>query len=129
MKVRSKTLISIITLIICSNIPAITPIFTLLFDQKHFKYSNYDGTCVNVEFWSRNFEMMKRLHQVCLDEDPDQKDKKMYRLFTKNPLAFWRWRHYLVSEKYKLPYRDFDELQKIGGKELKYDNAGIPLNK
>ena len=127
MKSQRKLLIAIGLIIICSNLPFITPIFTLFLDEKHYKYSNYDGTCANVEFMSRNFEMMKRLHQHCLIENPNQKDKKMYRLFAKNPFAFWRWRLYLVSEKYKLPYRDFEELQKLRGKDWKYDTGGVPF--
>lgn len=122
MKKIKKIFLAFFILIIVSNLPFVTPFFTFVLDEKHYKYSNFDGTCTSVEFMSRDFEMMKRLHQICLNRNPSQKDKKMYRIFSKNPFAFWRWRLYFYHERYTLPYRDFNEIKKLRGKNWVRDD-------
>lgn len=111
---RIKKFSIVFGVIIClSNIWPISAFFKLFLDEKHYKYSNADGSNRTYEFMSRNFEMMKRMHKGCLTYNPEQKDKKMYRLFTKNPLAFWRWRLYFFDERYKLPYKNWKDIEKI----------------
>ncbi|KQB99369.1 hypothetical protein AQF98_17505 [Pedobacter sp. Hv1] len=95
-----------------SNIPPFTGIFRFFLDQKHYRYSNSDGTSTFYEFMSRDFEMAKRRQAHCLLKKPDLKDRKHYRLFSKNPLAFWRWRLYFFDERYKLPYKNWEEIEK-----------------
>ncbi len=80
-------------------------------DERHYRYSNANGSFTFYEFMSRNFEMMKISHQECLLDHPKLKDKNVYRLFSKNPLAFWRWSMYLFDERYRLPYKDWKEIE------------------
>lgn len=110
---KKKILLVIITVVIVSNIFPITGVFSFLLDQKHYRYSNYNGSATFYEFMERDFEMAKRSHLGCLSYRPDLKDKKMYRLFSKNPLAFWRWRLYFFDKRYKLPYKKWEEIYKI----------------
>lgn len=121
MKKSKPILIGLIILITISNIPIITPIFTLFLDERHYRYSNFDGSCTHYEFKSNDFEVMKRLNEIYFKDFPNKKDQKLYRLFSKNPLAFWRWRLYFVDERYKLPYRDFDEILKLRGPNWQKD--------
>ncbi len=97
-------------------------------DEKHYRYSNYNGSYASYEFMSRNFEMMKRMHKGCLAHRPDLKDKKMYRLFTKNPLAFWRWRMYFFDERYRLPYKDWKEIEQTRIKEKVKGTTGCTMD-
>ena len=51
------------------------------------------------------FESFKQKHP--------EKPPVVYRLFWKNPLAFWRWSDYLSDDPhYKLPYKDWNEIKK-----------------
>lgn len=117
-----KLTISIIGIIILSNTPPITGVFRLLFDSKHYKYSNFDGSFTSYEFMGRRFDSIKSMFSNCLPYQRKIDDKKLYRLFSKNPLAFWRWRLYFFDERYKLPYKDLNEIkrrrEKEGVKEL-----------
>lgn len=50
-------------------------------------------------------------------------DTVVYRLFKKNPLIFWRWREYIFGdEKYKFPYKDWDEIEKKRPKDFKINH-------
>ena len=114
-----------IAVVIVSNIFPITGLFTFLLDQKHYRYSNYNGSSTFYEFMERDFEMAKRWHHGCLLQQPDLKDKKLYRLFSKNPLAFWRWRLYFFDERYKLPYKNWEEIEKKRGKVKETQGCSI----
>lgn len=107
-----KIAISIIGIIILSNMSPFVWFFKNFVDERHYRYSNYNGSNTFTEFKSRNFEMMKSVHRSCLLSHPNQKDRNIYRLFSKNPLAFWRWRLYLFDERYRLPYKDWKEIKK-----------------
>ncbi|WP_316794733.1 hypothetical protein [Pedobacter frigoris] len=113
MKHRKKILIIIGCIIILSNIPPISALIQISVDERYYRYSNYNGTMTFTQFMSRNFEMMKNRHNSCLLARPNLKDKQVYRLFTKNPFAFWRWRLYFFDERYKLPYKDWKEIEKV----------------
>jgi len=112
MKRSSKILIVVVCVIAVANIQPFSAIFRLFLDERHYQYSNYNGSSTFSEFMSRDFQMAKRRHYRCLLASPELKDRQMYRIFSKNPLAFWRWRLYFYDEKYKLPYRDFEQIKK-----------------
>jgi hypothetical protein len=109
---NKKIIISIIAIIILSNVSPFVWMFKNFVDERHYRYSNYNGSFTFYEFMSRDFEMMKRSHKGCLSYRPSLKDKNVYRLFTKNPFAFWRWRLYFFDERYKLPYKSWEEIKK-----------------
>lgn len=114
-------------LVVLANIPPFTPLLDIFFGERHYRYSNYNGSLTFSEFMSRGFEMMKNRHKTCLLYRPDLKDKQIYRLFSKNPLAFWRWRMYFFDERYKLPYKDWEEIKKTREKEHIKEITGCPM--
>lgn len=119
MKKRAKLLIVCSIIIVIANIPPVSSLFRFFLDEKHYRYSNYDGSNTSYEFMSRDYNLMKRLHTACLQDYPNQKDKKLYRLFAKNPLAFWRWRLYFFDERYDLPYKNWNEIERLRKKKSK----------
>ncbi len=132
MKRNKKILLVIASIIILANTWPFAPLFTTFIDKGHYRdgyyrYSNYNGSLTFVEFMSRDFEMMKRRHEGCLLSRPDLKDKQIYRLFTKNPLAFWRWRLYFFDKRYKLPYKHWDGIEKTRAKENVKETTGCPI--
>lgn len=117
MKRYKKIILIIAGIIILFNFYPFTAILEIAFEVKHYRYSNYNGSLTFSEFKGHRFDMLKHRHESCLLARPDLKDKNLYRLFTKNPLAFWRWRLYFFDERYKLPYKNWDEIKKIREKE------------
>ncbi len=109
----------IVAIVILSNVPPVYGFFRLIFDSKHYRYSNSDGSFTSYEFMGRRFDTVKNMHSSCLGHDHNITDKTLYRLFSKNPLAFWRWRLYFFDERYKLPYKDWRQIEKIRETEKK----------
>ncbi|WP_316819227.1 hypothetical protein [Pedobacter nyackensis] len=117
MKRSKKISIIVGCIVILSNVPPFTGLLKTFVDERHYRYSTYNGSFTFYEFMSRKFEMMNDIHKSCLLSQPDLKDKQIYRVFTKNPLAFWRWGLYFFDERYKLPYKDWEGIKKIRGME------------
>jgi hypothetical protein len=63
--------------------------------------------------------MMERRFIVAKKSMP-LKSLKRHRLFSKNPLSFWRWASYFSDKRYELPYLNWDEVRKRRGYDLKY---------
>jgi len=116
MKSKRNITIAIIAIIVLSNVTPFRQILKIAVDQRHYRYSNYNGSFTFYEYMDLNFEMMKRMHGVCSSHHPNLKDKKVYRLFTKNPLAFWRWWLYFFDERYKVPYKNWADIEKARGR-------------
>ena len=57
-----------------------------------------------------------------VEEYPSTKDTVVYRLFWKNPLAFWRWAEYFNDKRYDLPYKSWESIRKKRGYDIKYSN-------
>jgi len=64
-----------------------------------------------VQIKSRDLDMLRHWHEGCLKTVG--KDKNIYRLFAKNPFAFWRWWSYFYDERYHFPYKNWEEIKKI----------------
>ena len=92
------------------------PIDKLFSDGSYYRYSNNNGSVTFIEFKARDFEMMNRWFQSYRQVHPEA-DSIMYRLFKKNPLAFWRWRQYCWGKRYKLPYKSWSEIKFVRGKD------------
>lgn len=116
-----------VSTIILANTPPIYYLFKIFLDERHYRYSNYNGSLTFSEFMSRGFEMLEYRYESCKLARPNQKDKQIYRLFTKNPLALWRWRLYFFDEWYKLPYKDFVVIKEIRVKENFKSITGCPI--
>lgn len=110
---KRSFLIIVVAVVVLSNIWPITAILKVTVDgDMYYRYSNYDGSNTSYEFKSWTLEMVKSQHENCLKHHPNQEDRNLYRLFKRNPFAFWRWRLYIFDERYKLPYKDWKEIEK-----------------
>ncbi len=124
---RKKILIVLAVIVIGSNLFPFTALLKIFVDEKHYRYSNYNGSLTFTVFSHRDFEMLKRRHKDCQLSRPNLKDKELYRLFNKNPLAFWRWRSYFFDKEYKIPYKNWEEIKKIRAEEKVKEITGCPI--
>lgn len=127
-KTRKKIIIGILAIIILANTWPFIWVFKNFVDERHYRYSNYNGSFTFYEFMDRDFEMMKYSHQQCALHRPGLRDKKIYRIFSKNPFAFWRWRLYFFDERYKLPYKNWEEIEKTRKIENVKDITGCHID-
>lgn len=98
-------------IIVISNMPYITGIISFFVDAGHYRYSNADGSSTYTEFNNHDFDLGIRRHHSCNLLRSSNSDQTMYRLFTKDPFTFWRWGRYFYDDRYKLPYRDWNEIK------------------
>ncbi len=114
MNKKIKILLCVFIFCILSNFPPLSYAFQFA-DEEHYQYSNYNGSNTTQEriFKPGNLAWIKRLHQTWLAKNPNTPDKKLYRVFWKNPLAFWRWKSYFFDERYHLPYKNKEEILQI----------------
>lgn len=119
-----KIIISITILIFCvlSNFAPLSYVFQTFTNDGYYRYCNYNGSNIMVEGVHKSYglDLMKRHHQSWLNQNPQTPDKKLYRIFWKNPFTFWRWRSYFVDERYKLPYKDWDEIKALRKKQISH---------
>lgn len=108
-------------IILVSNLPPIRYFLDYIIDEKHYRYSSYDGqfafidrsghTVNDVTGAFNNYQQKNKL-----------KDQKLYRLFYKNPLAFWRWYSYFNHDiRYDFPFMNWNEIEKKRGKIRDHD--------
>jgi hypothetical protein len=72
---------------------------TFTFNEANYAGRNYQLCKVNFEEYKKN----------------EKTDTILYRITQKNFFKFWRWGDYLTKEKYKLPYRDWKEIERVRG--------------
>ncbi len=114
-----KFIILFVLVGLVSNISPVHEIFSLFGDSDHFKYSNANGEFTFVEFKGRDTVMLKKVFNLYSEKT---NDTILYRLFSKNPLAFWRIKKYFTDPKYNLPYKNWDEIKSKRTYELKNSN-------
>lgn len=105
--------------------PNVGPLHSVLslsldIDSGHFRYSTYNGEFTFVERTKgENFAMMnRRFHES--KKNTSLKPLKIHRLFSKNPLCFWRWASYFNDKRYDLPYLSWKEVRTRRGYDLEY---------
>lgn len=129
------TSVTVVTIILISNVYPINNWVDTFLDENHYAYSNGDGTVTHIynAFKDGEFNVPHDLSTARLDPRqprmdttgglvelpagtllrrsyPDA-DTTMYRLFRKNPLTFWRWKYYIIgNEKYDYPYRNWHDI-------------------
>ena len=110
-----KKIIYIILFIILSNIPPLSFIYKIAFDQTLYKYGNSDASFTVQDHLGKEHSgvfSIKGGFDNYLHEYPLTNNKILYRLFWRNPLCFWRWMEYIFSDEYKLPYKNWEEIEK-----------------
>jgi len=117
MKQRTKIILfAIFSFLLIVNCPGVDRAVLLWLDNEHFEYANQDGSFTfredfsfkNPPFTGGPFE------NYIAEYNPSEPNCKLYRLYKINPLAFWRWHHYLwISRKYE--YMDWSDIEKKRG--------------
>lgn len=79
-------------------------------------YSNYSGsfTFTEMNFKERNFRNCKAKFNLFKKEY--NRDTVLYRLCEKKFWQFWNFKEYLFSEKYQLPYANWNNIQRRRGR-------------
>lgn len=55
----------------------------------------------------RDKDMLIRSYNAYLEENNlDEEDHKLYRVYSRNPFKFWRWREYFIWDVYDFPYKE-----------------------
>jgi hypothetical protein len=95
-----------VSLIALCNLPGPSDFFELWVDYNHYKYSNGDGTLKFTEnlFKNDRFHFTRTITWPEFFKKYPNGDTTIYRNFTKNPLAFWRFGKYFFDRRYTLPY-------------------------
>ena len=112
-RIHYKILIICTALIVLSNFFPIKTFFELFVDWNHYRLSNGDGRWRFTEI--RHKGSVFHFHRTFPDEMKKQypgADTIFYRNFSKNPLAFWRYRDYFTDRLYTLPYKSRKDLPK-----------------
>ena len=117
-----KILIIAICILIISNLPPVKGLFSIFFDEDNYRYSNADGTYTNMDVKGSHYNLMPMVPGSFQSEHPGTSDTIVYRLFWKNPLAFWRWSDYFTDKRYSLPYKSWKSIRKKRGYDIKYSN-------
>jgi hypothetical protein len=116
---RNKKAIAVLVFIfiVISNLPPIQSLFDLSIDQDLYKYSSCDGavTFQEITYKNRDYKIAELLYSDYMSKHKNI-DCKFYRLFQINPFAFWRWRYYLFDKRYRLEYKNWNNILKVRGK-------------
>jgi hypothetical protein len=87
------------------------------FNNNFYKYSNGNGTVTVQEIFYQGREMEKSYpktifkYKPFVEEFPNSKDTILFRLFKLNPFHFWRWGEFIYSWRFRLPYKNWDEIK------------------
>lgn len=105
------TLIAILGLVVASNIPPLS----ILMESDDCKYSNSSGSFTFAETNFGGYD-----YDLCVNRFTEYKrqfksDTVLYRLTSIKPLRFWNFREYLFDQKYHLPYRSWESIDRIRG--------------
>lgn len=129
MKKKVKILLIILMpIIVISNIPPFSYVFTMILDERYSRYSNNSGSFTMAEFpfKNRDYKLAQRIF-ASMKEDSSinlsTSDTTLYRVFKINPLRFWLWRDFFISPRYKLPYKNWNEIKKRRGENWKRNSS------
>ncbi len=101
--------------VILSNLPPLLIIYKFSFDNNIYKYSIGDASFTVQDHLgkeSSGIGTIKYGFSHFSQDHPTNKNKILYRLFWRNPLCFWRWGEYIFGDQYKLPYKNWYEIEK-----------------
>ncbi len=109
-------IIYFILFLVLSNIPPLRFIYKVAFDKTFYKYSNADASFTVQDYLGKEHSGIYSIRSGFsnyLQKYPSTKNKILYRLFWRNPLCFWRWAEYIFVDEYKLPYKNWQEIEKV----------------
>lgn len=115
-----KYFVGVFLLILLANLSPIHTITSFFADNEHYKYSTGKGEFTFTES-SKGWDTAM-LYRCFNAYQQQSKDSVLYRLFSKNPFAFWRYADYINDPKYNLPYKNWKSIKKIRSYELKNSN-------
>lgn len=119
---RKKTVILIVlAFILVANWPLVKNVTGL--NDGYYRYSNQSGTYTALETPIQNRMYKKPPGGRWIINAPNwysckampQTDTVVYRLFKINPLKFWRWGEYIFDWRYRMPYENWEEIEKRRG--------------
>ena len=98
--------LTVIIVIIVSNLPIVSTVLMDKIDRNHFKYANADASFTIIQPFDilrpwMNEDVVWRFNE---NQRPRAENREIFRLYQINPLCFWRWRYYLlvsISFRYK----------------------------
>jgi len=107
--------------ILFTNWPAFKNITGL--NDWYYMYSNKSGSFTGIENPIEGRLFRKPPGGKFIINSPNQyqcntipySDTIVYRLFTINPIKFWRWGEYIFDWRYRLPYSNWNEIEKKRG--------------
>jgi len=101
----------LLLLVVVNNLPPIR----WFYGNYDCRFSNNDGsfTFAEVNFKGANFQLGREVFAEFKKRNPG--DTTLYRLCPKNIFHFWDYGQYLFSEKYRLPYKPWSEIEVIRG--------------
>lgn len=101
------------TLTALTNVPVVSDILETFVDENHYRFSNGDGTYTAIDNMFKNdrWDFERKVSDSRLFSQYPNADSTVYRLFSKNPLAFWRYGKYLFDERYTLPYAKWSDIK------------------
>ncbi|MEJ5148773.1 hypothetical protein [Sphingobacterium sp. MYb388] len=114
MKKGYYILASLMIFVFFSNIPPLRYLFDWIVDETHYEYANASGSFYVIDRVGNNISGVKAGFKKSMEqENLLNKDTVLFRLFWKNPLAFWRYYSYFDKndERYKLTYMNKDQIE------------------
>lgn len=95
-----------------SNTAPLRYLLEFAFDLRHFRYSNASGTYTRTHMNSNDIVVIDSNFKRFLAQQQNiaPEDTILYRLYWRNPFAFWRYWSYM-HEKYDYPYKSWSEIR------------------
>lgn len=98
-----------------SNIPPLKYFFNWIVDETHYEYTSSSGNFNVIDRSGNNIAAIEKGFKESLkNKNLTSEDTILYRLFWKNPMAFWRYSSYFDKnhERYKLPYKSKEDIER-----------------
>jgi len=96
-----------ILLIVAINLPPLRWVF----GEDNCEFSNGDGFFTYVEVYFKGDDFQECQRKFVEFKKRNLGDTTLYRLCPKNIFHFWDYGQYLFSEKYRLPYKPWSEIE------------------
>ncbi|MBS1664722.1 MAG: hypothetical protein JST68_26995 [Bacteroidetes bacterium] len=111
MKRTVVVFVTIVSIVIINNVPPIR----WLYGNTNCRFSNYNGTFTYAELQFNGDDFETCQEKFLLFKGKQNDDTVLYRLCPKNILHFWDYGQYIFSDKYRLPYKSWEEIDRKRG--------------